>query len=95
MQNVQEFLDLLGYRAKDRVTGFSGVITSVVFDLFGCIQVSLCTGIDDKGLVPERGSLWFDTNRIEVDRAAGRVMEFKLGERYVETNPGCSDSRPW
>ncbi len=30
--NVQKHLSILGYRARDRVTGFEGVVTSVCFD---------------------------------------------------------------
>ena len=32
-------LKLLGLKVKDKVTGFTGIITSVSFDLYGCIQV--------------------------------------------------------
>jgi hypothetical protein len=36
MSNTYErHIELLGLKAKDRITGFSGVIDSVCFDLFG------------------------------------------------------------
>ena len=93
---MQKFIDLLGYRAKDRITGFSGVVSSVCFDLYGCIQVCLTQGVDDKGQIPERGNQWFDTNRLDIDKAQGRVMNFKVSERYdVANNAGPCESRPY
>lgn len=59
---MKEHLDLLGYVVRDKVTGFAGVVTSVTFDLFGCVQalVSPMAGKDNK--MPERE--WFDTKRL-------------------------------
>lgn len=39
MKTVEETLAVLGLPVRDKVTGFDGVITSVSFDLYGCIQV--------------------------------------------------------
>ena len=56
-------LDLLGYRAKDLVTGFSGVVTSVGFDLYGCIQLVLTPPmIEGKKAAGE----WFDVHRVKI-----------------------------
>lgn len=62
---LKPHLDFLGLRVKDRVTGFSGIVTSVCFDLFGCIQAAVSPGMkaDNSGL---GDSLWFDVNRLEV-----------------------------
>lgn len=70
--NVQKHLSILGYRAKDRVTGFEGVVTSVCFNLYGCIQVVLNPGIRDDGKIGEQ--LWFDINRLIVAENKPRVM---------------------
>lgn len=43
----KKHIELLGLSAKDKVTGFKGVIDSVTFDLYGCIQASLRPPIDD------------------------------------------------
>jgi hypothetical protein len=64
MINVKESLELLGFRAEDRVTGFKGIISSISFDLYGCVQALINPGIDDNGKL--RDSAWFDTNRIEL-----------------------------
>ena len=57
-------LDLLGFRAKDKITGFIGVVTSVSFDLYGCVQVVLSPPLDKDGKKAE--SFWFDATRLEI-----------------------------
>ena len=64
MVNLQKHLNLLGMRVKDRVTGFSGVVVSVGFDLYGCIQAIVHPGQDKEGKLMD--SLWFDVARLEV-----------------------------
>lgn len=64
MSTAHVFLDLLGKTAKDRVTGFSGVVASVSFDLYGCVQVVLSPPIDKDGKLPD--GRWFDVNRVLV-----------------------------
>lgn len=63
-------LDYLGYKATDKVTGFSGVVTSVCFDLYGCVQAIITPpAVDGKDL--QTGS-WFDINRLAL--SGERVM---------------------
>jgi hypothetical protein len=38
---IQETIQLLGKTATDKITGFSGVIGSVCFDISGCVQALL------------------------------------------------------
>ena len=64
MLPVQSHLSYLGKKGKDRVTGFTGTVTTVGFDLYGCIQVVLTPGLDKDG-VPA-SSNWFDIGRIEI-----------------------------
>lgn len=64
-------LDLLGKTARDRVTGFSGVVASISFDLYGCVQAVLTPPIDKDGK-PVQGC-WFDVNRLDVTKHE-RVM---------------------
>jgi hypothetical protein len=65
---LQEYVDTLGLPATDKVTGFQGVISSVSFDLYGCIQVALTPPIDKDGkLVDGR---WFDVNRLHIGKGA-------------------------
>ena len=64
MVQVQKHLEYLGLRVKDKVSGFEGVITSVSFDLYGCIQVIVHPGTDKDGKLLE--PCWFDIARLEV-----------------------------
>jgi len=43
---IQKHLDLLGHKVTDRVSGFTGVVTSIGFDLYGCIQAVVTPGAD-------------------------------------------------
>ena len=36
--NILGHLELLGQKVEDKVTGFRGVVTTISFDLYGCIQ---------------------------------------------------------
>ncbi len=62
--NINEHMELLGLRVRDRVTGIEGVVTSVCFDLYGCIQAILNRGLDKDGKPHE--SFWYDISRLEV-----------------------------
>lgn len=60
---MKEHLALLGFEVRDVVTGFTGVVTSVNFALFGCIQ-AVVTPLANTEKKAE--SLWFDTNRLKI-----------------------------
>ena len=62
--NIKKHLSLLGLKVKDRVTGQEGTVTSVCFDLYGCIQGALHPGLDEKG--NPRDSFWLDVSRLEI-----------------------------
>lgn len=57
-------IELLGRTAKDRVTGFTGVIVTVSFDLFGCVQVVISPPVDKDGKKVD--DCWFDVNRLDL-----------------------------
>ena len=61
---VKEHINLLGLKAEDKVTGFAGVITSISFDLYGCIQALVRPPINKEGQM--QGSVWFDVNRLGI-----------------------------
>lgn len=86
---LENHIKLMGYKATDKVTGFTGVIDSVCFDLYGCIQASLTPPQDSgKEWVSSR---WFDITRLEV--SGDRVMKLPAFDRgYVaEGNKGPAD----
>lgn len=68
---AQAYLCMLGQKVEDRVTGFKGVVTSVSFDLYGCVQCIVDAGF--QGDKQERSAQWFDHKRLKV-LDAERVM---------------------
>lgn len=89
----EKHIDLLGYRAKDKITGYEGVIDSVSFELYGCVHASVKPPLNKDGKV-ENG-LWFDVTRLEVDKSS-RVMPIPdFYEGYVANGEkGCDDKSP-
>jgi hypothetical protein len=76
--SAQKHLDLLGHYAEDRVTGAKGVVTSISFDLFGCIQALVHPGLDKDGKLQDR--LWFDVCRLSVsEKTAMEAPRFDTG----------------
>ncbi len=66
--NVNKHLDLLGRRVEDKVTGFKGVVASISFDLYGCVQALVNPGADKNGKLQEQN--YFDVPRLIVSKAA-------------------------
>lgn len=83
-------ISLLGLKAKDAVTGFSGVITTISFDLFGCIQAIISPPVDDKGKIPD--GRYFDVTRLVIldKRPVMQLPDFDSGYT-AEGKKGCSD----
>lgn len=61
---MDKYLDILGHRVYDRITGYSGVATSVSFDLYGCVQVNINPGLTAEGKLGDQ--YWFDYSRVVV-----------------------------
>jgi hypothetical protein len=80
---MNEYIKLLGYKAKDQVTGFEGVAASVCFDLYGCVQVVLTPQIGADGKPGE--SQWFDAKRLTVT-STEPVM---AAPAYASLRPGA------
>lgn len=64
MIHIKTHLGLLGKRVMDKVTGKQGVVASVSFDLYGCVQAVVNPGMAKDGKLEE--SLWFDVARLKV-----------------------------
>lgn len=66
MLNIKQHLNLLGLHVEDRVSGFKGVVTSISFDLYGCVQAIVHPGLDtDKNLGEQQ---WLDVARLRVTK---------------------------
>jgi len=62
---IKKHLDLLGHKVKDKVSDFEGVVISMSFDLYGCIQADVRpTTVDEKGKM--QNGIWMDVSRLIV-----------------------------
>lgn len=59
---MEKHLRLLGFKVRDVITGFEGTVTSISFDISGCIQ-AIVQPEADKGMKIE-DSRWFGTKRL-------------------------------
>lgn len=82
------YLELLGLTVRDRVTGFRGVVESISWDLYGCIQAVVRPPVDDKGAMPD--GKWCDVLRLEVLRDHARVMEIPGGFQTYGAGPSTT-----
>lgn len=62
--NIKKHLDLLGFEVQDKATDFKGVVNSVSFDLFGCIQADVRPKELNKEGELNKG-YWLDINRLK------------------------------
>ena len=77
--------NFLGTLCQDKVTGFTGVCTGVVFYATGCHQALVVPRVGDSNKLPE--SHWFDLQRLEV--LERDWITFENG-----ATPGCDAAPP-
>lgn len=82
-------INLLGLKVVDKATGFKGVVTTVGFDLYGCIQAIVQPEVNAEGVLPQ--SAWFDINRLST--TGERVMEVPNYDHQTiaDGEQGCSE----
>lgn len=62
---IKKHLDLLGRTVKDKVSDFEGVVISMSFDLYGCIQADVRPiALDRDGKIGQ--GCWLDVGRLNV-----------------------------
>lgn len=87
-----EHLSILGHRVQDRVTGLKGVVTSVCFDLYGCIQCVVDPGVDKDG---KRGdSHYYDKSRLEVQSKKPVIPPPRYSEQDFSAGEHGSADKP-
>jgi len=76
-----KYLELLGLEVQDKVTGQKGVVTSVDFDLYGCVQVAITPPAKDGKVTAGE---WFDVERIDIlDKTpVMKQPDFKQGYKF-------------
>lgn len=79
MENVRKHLSLLGKKVEDKVTGSKGVVDSISFDLYGCIQAGVNPGLDKEN--KQMDCRWLDVSRLKIksEKPVMDVPDFDYG----------------
>lgn len=64
INSIEDYMDLMGKTAVDKVTGYKGIVTCVTFDLYGCTQVVLTPPMKED--MTTNSGKYFDLNRINI-----------------------------
>jgi len=87
---MNRHIELLGLRAKDAVTGFSGVITSISFDLYGCVQAVVSPKVGDNSDLKD--GQWFDVTRLKITSKKRVIPLPDFNKGYIATGKkGCAE----
>jgi hypothetical protein len=91
---VQQSVDFLGKQVKDKISGRKGIVTSVCFDLYGCIQVVINEqrkDKDDKDITFG----WIDINRLKIikDKKIMDCPDFNNKYSSINNVPGPAEKR--
>lgn len=91
---MKDFLGLLGLPVEDKITKFKGVVTSVAYDVYGCVQVVVAPPVGKDG-VP-KDSHWFDWKRLRVTSKthALKPMPFDNMQIGQERGPAAKPGQP-
>jgi len=89
----EQSVGLLGKKVKDKLTGSTGIVTSVCFDLFGCIQAIISPGKVGKDGKEIPSIEWVDINRLEVkdNKVLIKHPDFNVKYQLREDVPGPAD----
>lgn len=89
---INKHLELLGLKVEDKVTNFSGVITTISFDLYGCIQAIVTPPVDKNG--EQKDSKWFDITRLTIFNKTP-VMELpNFDKGYIASGKKGANDKP-
>jgi len=77
---IKKHLGFIGCKVQDKVTGFKGVVTSISFDLYGCIQAVVTPPTNKEGAAQD--GRWFDINRLilQSEKPVMEIPNFNYGE---------------
>lgn len=91
---IQNNIDLLGYEVEDKVTGFKGIITSISFDLYGCVQAIVLPKVDKDAKIPD--PRWFDLPRLKITSKKPVMEQPRFHDkRVVEGRKGAAEKPPF
>ena len=82
----------LGKYAKDKITGFQGIITGHCSYLYGCDTYCLTPPVDKDAKIQE--SSWFDEGRIEVTGEGIQPEEVRVDKNGAGETPKSTRNNP-
>lgn len=88
---LQDYVDLLGYRVRDKVTGFEGVVTSIGFDLYGCVQAVVTPPAKDG---KQEDSRWYDTHRLSIEPGERNAIPYSHATTAHDGRRERHETRP-
>lgn len=81
-----DHLQILGCKATDKVTNFTGTVVSISYDLVGCIQAFVRPPMNKEGKLDD--GHWFDASRLEIgERVMDSAFEHPLIKAAKEKGP--------
>lgn len=95
MDHLKQYFEWMGKPVKDRIRGTEGIVTSINFDLYGCVQVCITPKQNADGKAPEQ--VWCDVQRLSADDNAEPVIplpQYLFSTRKQEHQngpPGASE----
>ena len=78
----------IGYTCRDSVTGFTGVVTGVVFYISGCTQALVVPQAENGNKLLE--GQWFDVQRLKLLPAVDQVVLDNAATPGPDALPGRS-----
>jgi len=87
MKTVKQFEFSNGDKVKEKITGFTGIITGVSFYITGCNQYLLTPPVKDDGSSGE--AQWYDEGRLEIVKSDAVQVE-----EVASTDNGCDIPAP-
>jgi len=82
----------LGNRARDKVTGFTGIITGHAKHLYGCDTYGLTPVVDKDGKIQDPS--WFDEGRLEILGGGITPADVRSEKNGAGGNPGPIRNNP-
>lgn len=81
-------MDLIGLKVQDKVSGQKGVVTSISYDLYGCIQASITPPTQGAKGEDQMYMIWYDISRLNVlsKKPVMKVPDFEE-EDFEEHGP--------
>lgn len=89
MDLISTALNLLGRKARDKVTGFEGVVTTIGFDLYGCVQAIVNPAQKDAKL---GDPVWLDIKRLDLTESVMAPPDF--GQMALGSEAGGDVRKP-